>query len=146
MSGWDSYVTSVRDLSAVGECVGAGIYGNDGSKWASTEGVNIMADEIQKARTWLDDKEGSDYTHGITLDGNPYTFLRHLEDSAGTMALKRKHREGETLNDKQMYQAFIAGSKTAVMVALFVGGKRGNETAGVKRMSDLIEYLKSNNM
>ena len=31
MSGWDSYAISVRDLSAPGECVGAGIYGNDGN-------------------------------------------------------------------------------------------------------------------
>jgi hypothetical protein len=146
MSGWDSYAISVRDLSAPGECVGAGIYGNDGSKWACTDGINVMPEEIQRAREWIDNKEGSDYTHGTTIDGNPYTFLRHMEDNAGTMALKRKHKEGETLNDKQMYQAFIAASKTAVMVAIFLGGKRGNETAGAKRMSDLIEYLKSQNM
>ena len=149
MSQWDSYPNSVVQCSKEGQCVGAGIYGSDnGNPYAvSSEMPQFPPADVKKAVDYIKNQSYNSDSSGLVLGNMKFTFLRVIQDGSDTVLVKRKPRdENEELKDQEKYQCFIQLAKTTVMIALFKGGAQGNHVEGVKRMNDLVEYLKSQNM
>ncbi|CAC5413631.1 unnamed protein product [Mytilus coruscus] len=153
MSDWSQYPESVSSCSRPNACAGSAIYGLvNGSTYAKTSTMpDFTPEDIRSAVDYVSTekfKEGA----GLEMGGWKFTYLRKFDDGTDTFVFKRKAKRNENgdeieqLDSAEKYQMFIQLAKASLMVTLFKGDVQGNHTEGVKRMNDLIDYLKSVNM
>ncbi|KAI7825103.1 profilin II [Gamsiella multidivaricata] len=75
---WQAYVDS--NLVGTGKVHMAGIYGLDGSTWATSPGFSVAPTELQKLIAAFEDSNDIQ-ANGLFLDGRKYFYLRSGDNS-----------------------------------------------------------------
>lgn len=153
MSDWSQYPESVASCSAPNACAGSAIYGlANGSTYAKTSTMPDFTPEDVRSAVDYVEKKKYEQGAGLEIGGLKFAYLRKFEDGTDTFVFKRKAKRNENgdeieqLDSAEKYQMFMQIAKASLMITLFKGDLQGNHTEGVKRMNDLIEYLKSVSM